>query len=251
MNALVVLVLIVLIALITFVGRCQVRSAMDPARKCTCNVHTGECCSRRDMLNVPCPHLGAACLEAGVDVSKFVSPQETTAKWKELYATAPKFEIPTGGTEGVPWLTNPSAGTEMKLTASDDFTVMVVCPPVMPNPAGRMSVKRKAAYTNIKKDSKRRLATPVATTKAKRQPYCRKCKVYGHPSKKCSGLTQVQGGFNFAQAAAEKTEKDRLKRQEKRKAARFVEDVLLNTRGLSGANVITSKRARVKHNRHE
>ena len=285
---------------------------MDVARKYTVNVNTGECCTRRDMLDVPCPHLGAACLEAGVDVSKFVSPQETTAKWKELHATAPKFETPTGGTEGVPWLTNPSVGTEMKLTASDDFTVVVVCPPVMPNPAGRMSVKRKAACTNIK-DAKRRLATPVATVtdemvavaahereqqllpntatieqvvatsagikgyvnsslgaqvrselatkltaagakpkgKAKRQPCCKKCKVYGHTSNKCSGLRQVvQGGFNFAQAAAEKTETDRLERQGRRKVARFVED-LLNTRGLSGANVITSKRARVKYNRHE
>ena len=284
LNALVVLVLIVLIALITFVGRCQVRSAMDPARKCTCNVHTGEGCSRRDMLNVPCPHLGAACREAGVDVSKFVSPQETTAKWKEPHATAPKFAMPTGGTESVPWLTNPSVGTEMKLTASANSTVKVVCPPVTPNPAGRMSLKRKAACTNTK-SPKRRLATGSAlvaaaatvtdemvavaacereqqlppntatveqvaatsagikgyvnsslgaevrselstkltaagakpkdnVTKAKRGPHCRKCMVHGHTSNKCSGLRQVvQGGFNFAQAAAEKYETDRLERR--------------------------------------
>ena len=71
-------------------------------------------------------------------------------------------------------------------------------------------------------------------TKAKRGPHCRKCMVCGHTSNKCSGLRQVvQGGFNFAQAAAEKCETDRLERQGKRKAARFVEDVL-NTCGLSG-----------------
>ena len=94
------------------------------------------------MLDVPCPHLGAACVE--MDVKKFISPHETTATWNEQCATAPAFEVPTGGSGRPTWSASQCDGTVLFLTAGADKPVTVVCPPVLPNSAGRGSKGFKA-----------------------------------------------------------------------------------------------------------
>ena len=136
------------------------------------------------------------------------------------------------------WLASPSGGTKMLLKAGDSSTGTVVCPPVVPNPAGGVKKIRATAWK----------------TKKSKDSFCKKCNrsVSDHTTSTCRGLAELPAEAlpDFAQMVAQQAEKVRLEKRNARMKAREVElarearEAELARVGVSGANVQAAGRVR-------
>ena len=131
------------------------------------------------------------------------------------------------------WLATPSGGTDMLLKAGDSATVTVVCPPVVPNPAGRVKKTRSKAWTQ--KNSKSKTS------------FCKRCQrsVTDHTTSTCRGLAELPANVlpNFDQAVAQHEEAKRLETRNVRMKARVAQlarearEMELTRAGVSDDNV--------------